>query len=198
MKLSFPKFLFIIFFFSFFYLNFSYSEKKLTPTPKVEVQDWTYREEKPINYNPTVTFLQAILYLILIIILIYIVIFALKFFLSKRSSIGNLISPYFIKILESAYLAPHASIHIIEIGRRIFVIGVSERTISLITEITDEETISKILESKSSQISFQKHFRSFISKFSQKKETQEINSYFEEGREYLQEKIKNLKDFQRE
>lgn len=194
MKINVSKFILAILLIFILPLNFSYSEKKLTPTVKVEVPDFTYREEKPPAYNPTIAFLQAILYLILIIIGIYVVVFILKFFFSKRG-MGGLISPYFIKVLESAYLAPHASIHIVEVAGKVLVVGISERAISLLCEITDQETISKILQSKTTVIPFQKHLASFISKFSQK---EEIDSSLKEAKEYLQNKLEYLKNLQKE
>lgn len=205
---SIKKLLFIfVLLFSLFSINFSYSEKlnkeiksatALTTIVSTETPDFTYREEKPISYNPTRAFLTAIFYLILIIIFIYVVVLILKVLFSRRGVV-SLISPSLIKILESSFIAPHASIHIVEIVGKIFIIGVSERSISLLSEITEEENVSLIRQAKSSHPSFQKQLTDFISKFSHRDEKKESsNSTFKEGKEYLEEKLKQLKNLKEE
>ena len=80
--------------------------------------------------------LRVVLVLVAVCGGIYGVVYLLK--KSTKISVGN--DPY-IKNVASLTLAPGRSVQIITVGPQAFLIGVTERSISLIAELTDQELI---------------------------------------------------------
>ena len=92
--------------------------------------DWPYQIAK------------VFLALIIIVGLIYLTIFLLRKSIYKGShgASGDL-----VRILSSVYLGPKRAIFLVKVAGRILVLGVTDETISTLSEITDEETISQIV-----------------------------------------------------
>ena len=68
----------------------------------------------------------------------------LIFFLLKKAGAPKIVSDSTIKILSTQNLEAGRSLHLIEIGPQIFLIGSGESSVQLISEITDKETIDTI------------------------------------------------------
>ena len=68
----------------------------------------------------------------------------LIFFLLKKAGSPKIVSDSTIKILSTQNLEAGRSLHLIEIGPQIFLIGSGESSVQLISEITDKETIDTI------------------------------------------------------
>lgn len=86
-----------------------------------------------------VDFLKMLFFLGLMILLIY------GFFLLLRKLSGrNVRQSELITIRGSRLLKGDAALHIVEIGPQMFVIGTAGQSVSLVTEITDKETMDGI------------------------------------------------------
>jgi flagellar protein FliO/FliZ len=71
------------------------------------------------------------------------------FFLFKKIGKPKLISDSTIGIISTKNLEPGRSLHLIEIGSQVFLIGSGESSVQLITEITEKETLDTINMDKS-------------------------------------------------
>lgn len=68
----------------------------------------------------------------------------LIFFLLKKAGSPKIVSDSTIKLLSTQNLEAGRSLHLIEIGPQIFLIGSGDSSVQLISEITDKETIDTI------------------------------------------------------
>lgn len=95
--------------------------------------------ERPINAFGVWDFVRMILVLALVIGLIYGVFQLLKKLSAPRD--GGVRS---IGVLETHVLAGNRSLHLVEVGNHILLIGSSEGAVSLVAEISDKETLDGI------------------------------------------------------
>ncbi len=84
-------------------------------------------------------FLRMILILAFVILCIY-----GFFYILKKAGNQKFEENDFINIISSKAVSPNKSIHIVEIGNQVIVIGSSDNGISMLTEITDKETVDRI------------------------------------------------------
>jgi len=91
------------------------------------------------NVNLFTLIAKTVFSLLIITGLIY---FILRFFLKNQRWIPK--QQGFIQIIATQYLAPNKYIQLIEIGNKLLVIGVSDQSINLLTEIGDKEVIDSI------------------------------------------------------
>lgn len=68
----------------------------------------------------------------------------LIFYLLKKAGSPKIVSDSTIKLLSTQNLEAGRSLHLIEIGPQIFLIGSGDSSVQLISEITDKETIDTI------------------------------------------------------
>lgn len=90
------------------------------------------------------------------------------FFLLKKAGKPKLISDSTINVISTQNLESGRSLHLIEIGPQIFLIGSGESSVQLISEITNKETLDTIKLDKSarseSNNTFTDIFRGFFKK----------------------------------
>jgi len=100
--------------------------------------------------------------LVFVLALIYLCILAIRRFMNNKT----LNAPYhkMIKILESHYFSQKQALHLIDIGGKIMLIGANENTMTLLTEISDEDTKEAIISKTSvkSETGFNKYLNRFI------------------------------------
>ncbi len=87
--------------------------------------------------------------LVVVLFCIYGSIFFLKKVMGKKLS-GNKINKT-LEVLETTYLAPKKSISLVRIANRSVLVGVTEQQISVLTELTDEETSDLILSEETAE-----------------------------------------------
>jgi flagellar protein FliO/FliZ len=71
------------------------------------------------------------------------VIYAIFFFM-KRSSYPKSGGNELFRVLSTQMLSNNRSIHLVEVGRQIFLLGAGEGSVTLLSEITDKETLDEI------------------------------------------------------
>jgi flagellar protein FliO/FliZ len=84
-------------------------------------------------------FIRMILILVCVIGAIYIFFYFLKKGTAKRSNEYDI-----IKELDYKSLANNRGVHLIEVGNSLYLIGSSENTVSLISEVKDRESVDQI------------------------------------------------------
>jgi flagellar protein FliO/FliZ len=68
----------------------------------------------------------------------------LLFYLLKRGFRRQLPQNDLIRVLGSRTLSGNRALHLVELGRSVFLVGAAESGISLISEIKDQETLDRI------------------------------------------------------
>ena len=135
-------------------------------------------------------FLRMLLIFLLVIASIY----GLIFFLKKMGT-GKYEESDLINIISSKSVAAGKSLHIVEVGNQMMLLGVSDDSINLITEITDKETfdILKLHKGEKGNIpggSFYSYLSQLInpgkSKFKKGKRTRDIGSLLNEQKKRME------------
>ncbi len=103
-------------------------------------------EPSAINSLGVWDFVRMILVLGVVIAAIYVV-----FYLLKRASGGRLENSPIIRVLGSRALPGNKGLHLIEVGRQVFLIGVGDDSIALVSEISDQESLDELRLSASAQ-----------------------------------------------
>ncbi|TVR57119.1 MAG: hypothetical protein EA426_12855 [Spirochaetaceae bacterium] len=80
----------------------------------------------------------------LFILGIVIVVIYLFFNILKRSTVGRVNSGESIRMLGSRALAGNKSLHVVQVGNHVYLVGAGESAVSLISEITDQETLDEL------------------------------------------------------
>ena len=102
-------------------------------------------DNNPIQNRETLTtftlwdFLRMVLILGGVIILIYGIFFILKRFSGQRLQNNELFT-----LMSSQSIGNNKALHLVEVGKQIFLIGTADNTVSLISEIQDKESIDEI------------------------------------------------------
>ncbi len=84
-------------------------------------------------------FVRMILILAAVIAAIYGI-----FYILKRSSNPKLQENRLIRVVSSKPIAGNRSLHLVEVGNQVFLVGAAENNVSLVSEIHDKETIDGI------------------------------------------------------
>jgi flagellar biogenesis protein FliO len=133
-------------------------------------------EETP-NPSPSLfaTFLRLLVALAVIVGLIFLTVWGLKLVWEKRgwNQLTDEGKP--IKILSSTYLAPRKTIHLVEVGKRILVVGVGNEEMNCLDVIREPEEVEALR--GSAPQGFPKIFNRIIQRHetaSQKEETQRM------------------------
>ena len=84
-------------------------------------------------------FVRMIAVLGVVIAVIYLV-----FFLLKRASGGRFENSPLVRLLGSHALPGNKALHLVEVGRQVFLIGVGDDGITLVSEITDQESLDEV------------------------------------------------------
>lgn len=99
-------------------------------------------------------FIRMVLILGAVVAVIYII-----FFLLKRSGNPKFQDTRLIKVLSSKTLSGSRTLHLVEVGNQIFLVGASESTINLVSEIVDKETLDGLrLQAESADSGERKNF----------------------------------------
>jgi len=122
--------------------NFAQKTSKDTVTTKTSVNSVKQKEEQALKLPGESLgkyVLRMIFYLIVVILLIYGIVFLIKRFVLPSETGGGV--PKSVHILGHLYLGPRKALYLIELVNRILVLGVTNNSIQLLTEIKDAETI---------------------------------------------------------
>ncbi len=104
------------------------------------------------------SYLRMLVTLGIIIVVIY---FFIK--LLKRTSTPDLDENDIIKLLSSKTIGPNRMLHLVEVGKEMFLIGAADNSISIISGIEDKESMDEIrLKASSKGGAVKKNFRDIV------------------------------------
>ncbi len=84
-------------------------------------------------------FARMVIVLGIVIAVIYVV-----FYLLKRASGGRFENSPMIRVLGSHGLPGNKALHLVEVGRQVFLIGVGDDSIAMLSEISDQESLDEL------------------------------------------------------
>jgi flagellar biogenesis protein FliO len=155
-------------------------------------QSMALPEETP-SPSPGVfsTILRLIFFLGLTIGLIFLTVWGLKFIWDKKgwNALGDESKP--IRVLTSTFIAPRKTIQLVEIGKRILVVGVGNDEMSCLDVITDPEEV-ELLRQTALQ-GFPKIFNRILQKHEAVQEEEETQRIAEESRQVVGGFVDKLK-----
>lgn len=151
-------------------------------------------EEKP-NPSPGIlsTLVRIALALALIVALIVITVWGLKIIWEKWGWTNQGEEGKPIKVLTSAFLAPRKTVHLVEIGKRILVVGVGSDEVTCLDVITDPEEVEVLRQA--SQQGFPKIFTKALQKNEMIQEEEEAKKIVQEGKRVVGGYVEGLKKF---
>ncbi|HEY8344814.1 MAG TPA: flagellar biosynthetic protein FliO [Bacillota bacterium] len=82
---------------------------------------------------------NLIWYLLSFLVVLSLVVLGIRWMAGKTGRIGG----RYLKLMESLYLGPNRGIHLIRAANRVFLIGMADRHMELLAEITDPEVIAE-------------------------------------------------------
>ena len=101
----------------------------------VEASNHFGNQENTSLVWPVVKMLSA---LVIVIVAVYLAMFALKK-LSNRKAAGTA-APGSLDLMQTVYVGPHKTVSLVRVGGRSVLVGVTDQNISLLTELTPQET----------------------------------------------------------
>lgn len=139
-------------------------------------------------------FIKLIVILIFVIVCIYFVLY----FLKKNPKYGNSFDPYINKV-ASLQISSNKSICVITLGEKGYLVGITENSISLISEIDDEQLISsmnlnyeKSVKTKS-QYDFASTLQAFWSGKMKKDNSEKFSESVSETEDFLRKQKERLR-----
>ena len=96
-------------------------------------------DERSLNSFGLWDFVRMIIILAAVVGVIYLI-----FFLLKRSANPKMQNNELMRVLSTQTIANNRSLHLVEVGRQIFLIGAGDNSVNLVSEITDKESIDEI------------------------------------------------------
>ena len=163
-----------------------------TPGSSKTSQPLALPEEKPEPLPSFFSvFARIILALAIIIALIYLTVWGLKVVWEKRGWNKTAEEGKLIRVLTSTYLAPRKTIHLVEVGKRILVVGVGNEEIHCLDVITSQEEVESLKQGAAGA------FPDLLQKFLHRQEAprgeEETKKIIEEGKEALGGYVEKLK-----
>lgn len=102
----------------------------------------SYQDPAPTTLpNPVYAFIRSIGSLVFILALVYLSIYGLKVFMNKKPGFAFSSN---IHVLESVFLSSNKSLHLVEIGGEVLLLGVTEGNMSVLKEISDPQSLKSL------------------------------------------------------
>ncbi len=97
---------------------------------------------QPNNWATVTLFVNILFKLGLVLLLIYSCVIIIRRLQTNRH-------PHFrkyIKVIETSHLSPHRSIHLIQVGSQIYLIGATDQDVNLISKVDDQTLLENTTE----------------------------------------------------
>jgi flagellar protein FliO/FliZ len=121
----------------------SKSETKKVPKTEINPVEERYRRTE----DESGSFLSILVKTILVFGILAVAMYYVLKYISRNRNIQFPVSGM-MRVLSSISIAPGKQLQIVDIAGTLYVLGVSEHSVNLITEITDSDTKSKIFQAK--------------------------------------------------
>lgn len=130
--------------------------------------------------------------LALVIALIYLAVRALRHYVYRGGAVAPTKKP--VSLLGSLSLSPNRTVYVLEVGRKVLVVGATQSQMSLLTEVTDPEAIDE-MRVQPAQTGSADQFSSLLSAAARRFGTREITLSDAAKLDSLQLKIQEGRDF---
>lgn len=180
----------------------SAQEKKAAPGPVRGADETTFvftdngsesQPEAPVRNGAIFgiwDFIRMILVLVLVIALIYGFFYLLKKLSAPKDGGLDL-----VRVLETRNLSGNRNLHLVEVGNQILLVGSSENGVTLISEVTDKETVDgiKLRESEAASAVPGKNFADLLKGFWGKKGGPEAGPAADLSLDFIKKQHERLK-----
>ena len=163
---------------------------------KAASQPLALPEEKPSSSPGVLSTLLSLFWALLLTVgLIILTVWGLKFVWEKKawSNLGEENKP--IRVLTSTFLGPRKAIHLVEVGKRVLVVGVGSDEINCLDVISDPEEIASL--KNVSQPGFSKIFNKALGGQEAKDTEEETRRIVQESSEVVGGYVEKLKKITR-
>lgn len=137
----------------------------------------------------------------LVLGLIYAAFIVLRRYFTRNKTVVQGKKP--ISLLSSLNLSPSRTVYVLEVGKRVLVVGATQNQLSLLTEVTDPETVDEV-RTQSAESSAAGQFSSFLSVAKRQFGARENSSgegstpnplqdKFDDGLEFMQDKLTKIR-----
>ena len=109
-----------------------------TQTPKNQ-EPVTQTLTQATDPNVSGLLVRTFVSLIAVLALLYLGVIGLKKYLMQRNGINKSLAT--LKVIGSTFLGPKKAIYLVQVIDRILILGVTDTQVSLLSEITDQETL---------------------------------------------------------
>ena len=121
-------------------------------------------EQQATDVNMGALLFRTILSLIVVFGILYLVVFGLKKAMGQKGSGKN--SGISLKVIGSTFLGPKKAVYVVQVIDRVLILGVTDAQVSMLSEISDEETLKTLRPiqnaQKSSTASFSEHLNAML------------------------------------
>ncbi len=171
-----------------------FEKKSDASKPQATGQPLALPEESP-NPSPGIlsTLFRLVLALALVIGLIVLTVWGLKIIWEKRGWAGVSEENKLIRILSSTYLAPRKTVHLVEVGKRVLVLGVGHEEIHCLDVITEPAEVESLRHG--AQQGFPGIFGRVVQKHETIQQEQEAQKMVEEGKQVVGGYVEKLKGY---
>jgi flagellar protein FliO/FliZ len=150
-------------------------------------------DERSLNTFGLWDFVRMIIILAAVVGVIYLI-----FFLLKRSANPKMQNNELMRVLSTQTIANNRSLHLVEVGRQIFLIGAGDNSVNLVSEITDKESIDEIRLRMSEQtVGEKRRFKDVLSGFFGQNGMKQEKIYpmkMDESTQYIKQQRERLKN----
>ena len=135
---------------------------------------------------------NLIWYFLSFLLILLVAVWGIRLMAGKMGRIGG----RHLKLMESLYLGPNRGVHLVRVANRVFLIGLADRYMELLAEISDPEVIAEAEKQSSAAkendgFPFSKDFSFYLQRFLRTKENQPVGP----GSSRLQDELTKFKGF---
>ncbi len=137
------------------------------------------------------TFFRLILALAVTLGLVYLTVWGLKVLWEKKGFAGPSEDGKPLKVLASVHLAPRKTVHLVEVGNRILVVGAGNEEVHALESITDAAEVEEL--KKACHQGFPQVFGRFMNRQDARDHAVEAHQIVSEGRQAVGDYMEKLK-----
>ncbi|HHW12407.1 MAG TPA: flagellar biosynthetic protein FliO [Firmicutes bacterium] len=108
--------------------------------PLAEFDSETFSITQEVTPEPSFSYFQLISYLLCFVLVLYLASKAARWL--GRVAGGR--SGLHLRLVDTLHLGPNRAVHLIMVGKQLFLVGAAERNLTLLTEISDPDLLGTI------------------------------------------------------
>jgi len=121
-------------------------------------------EQQATDVNMGAMLFRTLLSLVIVFGILYLVVFGLKKMMGQKRSGRN--SAIALNVIGSTFLGPKKAVYLVQVADRVLILGVTDSQVSMLSEISDEETLKTLKPLQNAQknttTSFSEHLNAML------------------------------------